>query len=199
MEEHETQNSSQEESGGAEETSDDDGGSPMGFGHAAVGGVVAALFTGGAKLAVGSIGAWEAQNLLQAMIPTTRFLCSAMMTASATILALLLTLLSISSGSETKLRPNFFKRVKVLAMIDTAGFIASTVVLLMLIMPLGQSEEISGEAFTILYYAVLTVSALIGGLFVTIILMLYSTITDAVSVVALDDEDHRSYRSEYGE
>lgn len=65
MEDPESQ-SSQTDAESSEQSSnsyDDD--ALIGFKNAVAGGVVAALFTGGAKLAVGSIGVWEAQSLLQ--------------------------------------------------------------------------------------------------------------------------------------
>lgn len=45
--------------------------------------------------------------LLESMLPSVRSLCSAVMTASSTILALMLTMLSLSSGQDLKFKPDY--------------------------------------------------------------------------------------------
>ena len=70
------------------------------FTKAIYGGMVAmiAIFLGG--YLVGNLGKSEALANIKEMRPSLRFVCSAILTATSTILALLLTLLSVSGRME---------------------------------------------------------------------------------------------------
>lgn len=61
---------------------------------ALAGGAFTALFAVGVMSLVGRVGDYQARRLLEATIPTIRFLSSSVMTASATVLALMLTMLA---------------------------------------------------------------------------------------------------------
>ncbi len=157
----------------------------------AAGGLVAAILALGTKLAIGGIGPWEAQRLLENTLPTTRFLCSGVMTASATILALLLTMISMTASADAKLDKNHFIRVKMLARVTTVSFIVAAVFLTLLVMPLGgDGSNVPVAWYQVIYYAMVLINAILGGLTVTIVLMLYSTISDVVDVIGLGKDDH---------
>jgi hypothetical protein len=96
------------------------------------GGAIALVVTFGGAWAVGETSGAEARALLNGMLPTTRFLCSGVMTASATTLALMLTLLSLSANTSSKLKQDHYERVRQIALLDAIAFIAATCVLLCL-------------------------------------------------------------------
>lgn len=151
--------------------------------RALTGGVIAAIITFLASYISGRVTGMEALAMLEAMLPTTRFLCSAVMTGSATILALMLTLLSLSHGAQYELQSVHYRRVRQIAWIDSVAFIAATIFLLFLNVPVGGAEKVPAPWFSTIYYAVLTLSSLLGGLLISVILMLYNTLAKLIKVI----------------
>lgn len=138
-------------------------------------GVAAALLALGGMLGVGRVGQGEAIALLHSILPTVRFLCSGVMTATATILALMLTMLGIAYQSNEKLTRLHYRRIRIIAVLDTAAFIGSTLLLLWLAIPLEQSEPVH-RAMEAIYYAVTGLAAALGGLLVVVVLLLYEAL-----------------------
>ncbi len=155
--------------------------------RALVGGAVAAGITASLSVAVGQVSAWEAEALLQATQPTTRFLCSAIMTVSATILALMLTVIGISRNTEHPIQRSFYQRLQQVALLDVITFVCASILLLSLIMPFGEDTEIPQAWYVAIYYTVTVSSALIGGLLISVVLMLYGAVHDIVMLFWSDD------------
>jgi hypothetical protein len=164
---------------------------------ALVGGFIAALVMGSVSLLVGRVSGVEAENLLEATIPTTRFLCSGVMTASATILALMLTLLGISSGTEKSLVQEHYRRIRQIAVTVVIAFIYATVVLVAMVIPFGEDLDIPSGWYVAIYYAVTGSSALLGGLLVAVMFMLYAAIRDLIEVFSTG-KDSRLVKDEHG-
>lgn len=56
--------------------------------------------------------------------------------------------------------------------------------------PIGeQTTPLSSEWYLIAYYAILILSSLLGGMLVSVVLMLYGTIRDLIEVIGLERED----------
>ncbi len=161
------------------------------------GGVATAvLATGGCYLA-GMVSGAEAAGLLDAVKPSTRFLTSGVMTSTATIMALLLTLLSVSRSSDRKLRPLHYRRIDQTALLCAVTLIASILLLGLHSVPVRQADEIPGWLYPAAYYLLIGASGVVIGLMVAIVLQLYFTLRDMVavfwpeksSVVALDPSE----------
>lgn len=157
--------------------------------RAAAGGLIAALLIFFGTFGVGQVSNVEAFTLIQAMLPSTRFLCSAVMTASATILALMLTLLSFSHQAEQTLRPTHYQRIKQVARLDSIVFIAATFLLVFINIPVQESREVLRGWYSVLYFALLVYSARVGGLLISIVLMLYNATGDLI-IVAHPHKEH---------
>lgn len=155
---------------------------------AAIGAVLAAAVAFGGAYAIGSLGAVEAIGLIQSSLPTSRFLASALMTASATILALMLTLLSMSYGTDFRLRPIHYRRVRIIALVDAAAFVAATIFLLLLNIPVEETKNVPTHWYDTIYYLMLGVSSALGGLLIGIVLMLYHTVRDVIRTVSGEEE-----------
>jgi hypothetical protein len=134
--------------------------------------------------------------LLEAMLPTTRFLCSAVMTATATILALMLTLLGLSTGASDRIHPAHFQRVRQIALIDTVAFAAATLFLLVLNIPLEETDNLSSTWYDTIYYAVLICSSLLGGMLISAVLMLYDAVRDMIYILGIQKKEHPLVRAE---
>lgn len=160
------------------------------MGRAIVGGIVSTIVALIGVIIVNVSSGSEARALVEGMLPSIRFLCSAVMTATATILALMLTMLSVSRGGEGKFKPSHYNRVQKIALIDTITFAGAIILLLFVSIPLSQSDSVPTSYYKILYYIVLGYAAALGGTLISIILMLYNAITDMVQVVHPTHESH---------
>lgn len=163
---------------------------------ALVGGALAALVAISGTWLVGRLHGAEGLVLLEAMLPTTRFLCSAVMTATATILALMLTLLGLSTDAADRIHPAHFRRVKQIALLDTIAFAAATLFLLVLNIPLEESDNLPTGWYDVAYYAVLIFSSLLGGMLISAVLMLYDAVRDMIAVMGLRRESHPLVQTE---
>jgi hypothetical protein len=161
---------------------------------ALLGGILATIVAGVGSTVVGNLYGAEGRLLLEAMLPTTRFLCSSMMTATATILALMLTILSLSSSSSNQIHSSHYKRVQQIALLDMIAFVGATLLLLVLNVPLEESDSLSTEWYNTSYYVILIYSSALGGMLISIVVMLYAAIRDMISVVGLQNEDHPLYQ-----
>lgn len=156
-----------------------------------IGGIVTGALSLGILWLVGRMGAWEARQLLQSTLPTVRFLCSTTAAAAATILALMLTLLSLSEAPEEhEFHTHHFDRIRRISLYSTICLTASIFVLLLLVVPLEESEKVPTESYTILYYVVLATASMLGGLIVAIMLMLYNAITGLIHLVHPEADSH---------
>ena len=155
---------------------------------ALIGGVFSALVMGAISFAVGGLSGYEARLLLESAMPTTRFLCSAVMTASATTLALMLTLLSMSLGSERALRSEHYERIRQIALVDVVAFIGATVLLVAHIVPVGDSGGIPVGWYDAIYYGAAVVAALLGGVLVAVMLLLYAAVRDLITTFGPGDD-----------
>ncbi len=163
---------------------------------ALLGGALAVLIAIVGSTLVGNLYGAEGRLLLEAMLPTTRFLCSAMMTATATILALMLTILSLSSSSSNQIHASHYKRIQQIALLDMLAFVGATFLLLVLNIPLEESDSLSTEWYNTSYYVILVSSSVLGGMLIAIVMMLHAAIRDMISVVGLQNEDHPLYQEE---
>ena len=154
---------------------------------ALIGGGVAALVLVVIRLTVGGLNGWEAKSLLDAALPTIRFLCSSLMTAAATTLALMLTLLSLSSGSDREIKRAHFERIRLIAFVDVVAFIGATLLLSMLVVPFSEASDIQMGWYEAIYYVVTVSSALLSGLVVAVMLLLYTAVRDMIDTIGPSD------------
>lgn len=151
--------------------------------HAYVAGGLSAVLFMATTWVVGSLSGAEAVRLLQSTTPTLRFLCSTTGTASATILALMLTMLALSQTHDRTLKHSHYRRVRQIAVFSIVTLASSVFLLMVLFVPLTDSENLPLGWYTALYYLILAASALMGGLLVMVSLMLFQAIEGLVSLI----------------
>ncbi len=137
------------------------------------GGVLSAVFIFLGSYMVGHLGSWEARVNIQEMRPSLRFICSAVLTATSTILALLLTLISFSTETNQPIKSQHFMRIQWIASLCTVAFISAIVMLTFLTLPLENSDSTLATYYDIIYYVLLVCGALLAGFMISIVLMLY--------------------------
>ncbi len=158
--------------------------------RALIGGIVATLITGGGAYILGNISGYEAKILIQTSLPGINTLCNTIVLASATILALLLTLLSVSSGSKSKLKEEHYLHVLMIAKIDTIVFVAAMITFQILNIPITKAENVPPSWYSSIYYVSLGLSSILSGALISVALMLYNAVTSIIKIVGLGISDH---------
>lgn len=148
---------------------------------AAVGGVTAAIVGFGGMAIVGTATAFEARRLLDAVLPTVRFAASAYVAGGATILALMLTLITFSISHDLEFRASHYKRIREIAALTTAVIVGSSILLMFLSFPIGEAD-VDHLWYRWVYYGLLLGGAITGGVFISVILMLWYAVRGLVSV-----------------
>lgn len=151
------------------------------------GGIAAAIIGFGGMVIVGTVPAFEAQRLLSSVLPTVRFAASAYVAGGATILALMLTLITFSISHDLDFRESHYQRVREIATLTTVVIVGSVVLLMFLSFPIEEADVDRGWYLWV-YYALLLGGAVTGGLFISIILMLFYAVHGLIGVG--EDPDH---------
>jgi hypothetical protein len=135
----------------------------------------------------------EARARLTAAIPTIRFFASAVITAAATILALMLTLLGFTQSHDGEFTDVHFQRVRRLAKLSVSAMIGGVFLMMLLTMPVTEAEQMQGY-YTVAYYVIVGAAALLGGWLVAIALLLQRAVSDLIGLLD-PDVDSRLVRS----
>ena len=130
----------------------------------------------------------QAVDLLESLKGSSLYLGSAIATVSATVLALMLTLLSLTSQVDTKFERSTYKGIKVIGDISTATFVGSVALLVLLSLPIGEFEVINGRWYEWLYYTLATLNGVLSGLTVVGVLVLSDTLKTLIKSLSPDDE-----------
>jgi hypothetical protein len=153
---------------------------------ALIGGIVSTVIIFLGTYLLGSVSDSEAIDNLREIRPTLRFTASGTLTATATVLALMLTLLSFSQNSDRKLKGHHYDRIWWIARFAAGVFVAALLLLMILNIPINNAEETFSGAYDIVYYSLLVYAALIGGCMVTIVLLLYQAARDIILIAHPD-------------
>lgn len=156
--------------------------------RAVIGGSLAAAITGIGGWLVGEATGGEGHMLLNMTLETTRNFCGTVTLALGNILALMLTLLSLSANSNVNLTWGHYERVKQIAWLVTVVLIGSILVYLLLNIPLEESDQSGIPSFEYLYYMTLAVGSALGGALISVVLMLYNTVKDIINAIGPDEE-----------
>ncbi len=154
------------------------------------GGIIAAVVVGLGAYFLGNLSGYEAKELIKSSLPGTNTLCNTIVLASATILALLLTLLSVSSSTKSKLTEEHYRHVLLIAKIDTVVFVAAMIVFQLLNIPITEAENVPTSWFATFYYLSLGLSAILSGGLISVVLMLYNAVSSIIKIVGLGIDDH---------
>ncbi|MEO2127266.1 MAG: hypothetical protein ABGW91_03825 [Christiangramia sp.] len=103
--------------------------------RAIVGGVVSTIVMGTGTFILGKLSGYKARELLVDSMSGINMLCNTVILGAVTILALMLTLLSISRASKTSLTERHYKDVLIIAKSDTVLIVVAVITFLMLNLP----------------------------------------------------------------
>ena len=130
----------------------------------------------------------EARVLVEAMSPSLRTLCFAIITASTTVVSLLLTTVGFAHRIKNDFDPHFYQEIKLIAQLCTFLLILAVLTLLALTMPITESDNLRSW-FSVVYYVLIISSAILSALIVSTIIVLYETIKNIIRVVYPDDNN----------
>lgn len=148
---------------------------------AVAGGIAAAVIGFAGMAIVGMASSFEARRLLDGVLPTVRFAASSYVAGGATILALMLTLITFSITLDMEFRASHYNRIRQIAALTTAVIVGSVILLMFLSFPLGEADVDRGWYLGV-YYAVLFGGAVTGGTFISLVLMLFYAVRELISV-----------------
>ncbi|WP_046758921.1 hypothetical protein [Kordia jejudonensis] len=153
-------------------------------------GFLATVFTGLGIFLLGDLSGYEAKNLLKESLSGLNILCNTVVLASATILALLLTVLSVSSGSKNTIKKQHYLQVLNIAKFDVILFISALILFQFFNIPIMESNNVPTSWFDKIYWATLASTSIISGMMITVILMLYNAVTNLIAIIGLGDDHH---------
>lgn len=135
----------------------------------------------GSVLGVGTVGSSKALRLIEAALPTTRFLASSAITAAVTTLALVMTVLGLSLSSDFEFSDLHYSRMRGIAWLSVLTIVVSTLLLVMVTLPLEEVEGLS-TWYSIFYHGLAGMIGLLGGLVVAMGLLIGSTIRGLIGI-----------------
>ncbi len=163
------------------------------------GGFLATLLTGLGIFLLGNVSGYEAKHLLSVSLDGLNMLCNTIVLGTATILALLLTLLSVSFGSQNTLKKTHYYQVLNIAKFDVILFISALILFQFFNIPIVESENVPTSWFTIIYWATLGSTSVISGMMITVILMLYTAVANLIAIIGLGEDHHLISKEEVDE
>lgn len=158
--------------------------------RAIIGGVVSALFMAIGTFVLGEVSGFQARELLATSLSGINMLCNTVILGASTILALMLTLLSLSRAAKSHLSKTHYQHVLTIAKADTILIIVAIITFMMLNLPITETNEVPNSWFATIYYITLGMAAVIGGGFIAVITMLYGTVANVILIVGLRVTDH---------
>lgn len=158
--------------------------------RAVVGGIVSTLVMAIGTFVIGEVSGYKAKALISTSLNGINMLCNTVILGASTILALMLTLLSLSVAAESKLRKQHYKNVLMIAKADTILIVTAVITFLFLNIPMTETQEVPNSWYTYIYYTSLGMASILGGGFIAVITMLYGTITNVIIIVGLHRKDH---------
>src|SRR5680860_701992 len=142
-----------------------------------IGGIVFALVMGLCTYTFGEISGFKARELLATFMSGILTLCYVMILGSIYILVIILYLLSVKIPIDSILRHHHFHLLSTIAKVDTILIITAIITLLLLNIPITQTKIIPDSWYSTIYYLILAIASILGGGFISIIIMIYETIT----------------------
>ena len=143
----------------------------------------------GARFAIGNVySEAEATNLIQALTQTGLYLGSAIATASATTLALMLTLIGMLRRIETDFDRQTYAQVSRIAILSTITLMIAFLVLLAFTLPIGEFENLPRGWYNYLYTALFALTVAMVALAATSVTIVFMTIRSIVTHITPGDD-----------
>lgn len=141
----------------------------------------------GARQAIGGIySLGEAIQLVETLASSGLYLGAASATSSATILALMLTITGMMRRLDADFDYDVWWRINLVAKAATVSLMASLLLLLALVFPVGEFEGLPADWFIWMYNGLFAITVLVVALLATTVALLYATIHDVIATMTPD-------------
>jgi hypothetical protein len=157
---------------------------------AIIGAITAALIVLTGLVVVGRVDdPTYAQNIIEAMSPPLQMLGFATITATITVLVLTLTMLTVMNEIERKFGKRFYKLIERMGLMATICLMLSVLLLAILGIPFHDADtEIAQQVSILGYYMLVFVEAIISGLLVALILMLFDAVKSIIRTFRVEED-----------
>lgn len=143
-----------------------------------------ALLGLGARQAIGQIySSGQAIDLLQSLSRSGLYLGSAAATASATTLALMLTLVGMVRRSDQDFDTTVYRGISRIATLSTASLASSLLLLLVLVFPMAEFDGIPDVWYPALYQVLFAGTILVVALLAATVAMVFLTVRHVIAKV----------------
>ena len=160
------------------------------WGWTIIGAITMAIIAMIGLLVVGRVDdASYAQDIIEAMSPPLQMLGFATITATTTTLVLTLTMLTVMNEIERTFGKQFFKLIERMGFLATIGLILGILLLAILGIPFQDAHTEIAEQLSIPgYYLLVIVDAIISGLLVALILMLFGAVKSIIRTFRVQED-----------
>lgn len=149
---------------------------------------VIALLGYGARQAIGTVyGAAEAVDLLDALSRAGLYLGSAIATASATTIALMLTLIGMIRRMDQDFDRLAYRNVELVARLSTITLLIALLLLMAFSLPIGQFDELPKGWFETLYNGLFAASVVMVGFAGSTVVLIYTTLVKVIAKITPSD------------
>jgi hypothetical protein len=146
-------------------------------------------FGAGARQAIGTIyNSGEAVVLLESLARSGLYLGSASATASATTLALMLTLIGMIRRTEYDFEDEVYRNIERIAGLSTTSLFISLCLLLTLVLPVGEFEGLPKGWYPTLYNVLFAITVAVIALLAATVMMLYRTVRRVIARITPGDQ-----------
>ncbi|MCA1748190.1 MAG: hypothetical protein LC634_01155 [Sphingomonadales bacterium] len=153
--------------------------------YALLGGLLVLLLAAGAWYAIGSIYYQsEAIELIESISRSALYFGAAVATGSATILALMLTLVGMAARAESEFGDEVYRSVYHVAIFATVTLCGAVILLLICCFPVGEFENVPTRWYRWLYHTMFAGVGILSALLVSTVLLLFLTIRQVISGIA---------------
>lgn len=143
----------------------------------------------GAHEAIGRVyGSGQALDLLTSLSRSGLYLGSAAATASATTLALMLTLVGMVREVDEDFSVGIYVSIQRIATLATASLVMSLLLLLVLVFPMGEFKDIPPSWYPTLYEVVFASTILVVAMLSATVAMVYATVRQVIAKITPGDD-----------
>ena len=148
-------------------------------------GIIALIVLAIGTYVIGDLSGYEAKDLFRKSISGINMLSNTIILASATILALLLTTLGISTDLSDKLSDEHYKHLLLVAKFDTIVLVTALISFVLFNLPIAEGDNVPQNWYSIIYYITLGISSVLGASLTVVVLMLYNTVVSMIKSIGL--------------
>lgn len=151
---------------------------------------IAIVVTVGVIIVTGNIySIHQAKNLVEAVQKATLYYCSAIITAAATIIALMLTLLSLTHNKMEQPQKEIFIRLNAITHLSVIAFVEAIILLLIISFPVEDFKNMEATWYHYSYYIITIWNGMLAAHMIATILILRGITKNIIGYLSPDYDD----------